>query len=497
MTTLSPANIPKNVLVALHILHNANYDGYLVGGCVRDLIVGIDPNDWDITTNAHPNDIIALFEPYEIRVVYENNFGTVALVFEDEPNDSTSRTLEITPYRVDGMYSDSRRPDEVTFSDTIDEDLSRRDFTINALAYDPIKDIVIDNYKGQSDIRDKVIRCVGDSTERFTEDALRMLRAVRFSAQLGFTCTTEVKNAIQMLHMKLQHVSQERIRDEFIKIIMSDNSRSGLELAHELGILPYVSREIMEGIGVDQNKNHTLNVWEHNLGALENAAKQNWPLHIRLAALFHDIGKPRTKRVGKNRFETTFYGHEVVGARMTKKLMERLKFPKKLTELVTKLVRYHMFFSDPDQITLSAVRRMIVNVGRDHIWDLMNVRRADRLGMGRPKAAPYRLRKYEAMIDKALRDPISVGMLKINGDIMLGNMNMKPGRRIGWILHALLEEVLEDPKKNTLEYLKERVITLDTLDDVSLQKMGEDGKEKKEIEEDQELQKIHSKHHVQ
>ena len=233
--------------------------------------------------------------------------------------------------------------------------------------------------------------------------------------------------------------------------------------------------------------------------ALQHAADKQWSLEIRLAALFHDIGKPRTRRWdgtkagGKGKY--TFFGHEVVGARMTHKIMERLKFPKKTTELVVSLVRQHMFFSDTEAITLSAVRRVVVKVGKENIWTLMNIRECDRVGM-KKKEMPYRLRKYHAMIEEVLRDPISVGQLVVDGTILMNELHMKPGPRMGWMLHALLEEVLDDPKKNTREYLDVQVKELEKLSDKDLKALGDQGKEAKEELEDEEVAKLHMKHGV-
>lgn len=231
------------------------------------------------------------------------------------------------------------------------------------------------------------------------------------------------------------------------------------------------------------------------LHALNHAKEKNAPLHIRLAALFHDIGKPRTRRYDKSKDKYTFYGHEVVGARMVAKIMDRLKFSREISELVTNLVRYHMFFSDTEVITLSPVRRMIQNVGVDHIWELMQVRECDRVGM-RKAEAPFRLRKYHAMIEEALRDPISVSQLKIDGNYLIKDMSFKPGPRMGWILLALLEDVLEDPSKNTVEILTERVKQLDKLDDIELKKLGEKAKEQKDELNEEEIKKLHVKHGV-
>jgi len=264
------------------------------------------------------------------------------------------------------------------------------------------------------------------------------------------------------------------------------------------GFLKEFIPELLEGVGMEQGGTHAFDVWTHLVKSLEHATKKNYPLHVKLAALFHDIGKPRSRRLanGRGTKKWTFYGHEVIGAKMTEKILKRLKFPKELSEKVVKLVRYHMFFSDPDAITLSAVRRMVRNVGKEMIWDLIDLRTCDRIGTGRPKEQPYRLRKYQAMIEEVLRDPISVKMLKINGDIMINEMGFSPGPKMGWILHALLEEVLDDPQKNTRAYLEKRAKEMYTLPDEELKKLGEAGKEKKEVLDTQEIKKLHRKHKV-
>jgi tRNA nucleotidyltransferase (CCA-adding enzyme) len=488
--------IPNEVLFIMNLLHNTGYDAYIVGGGVRDALLGKKPKDWDITTNAIPEKIIEIVEGAELKAVYENSFGTVAVIYEEEPLDSPIRTIEITPYRTESTYSDHRRPDSVAFADTIDEDLMRRDFTINALAYTPKNTVIIDLYDGQKDLAEKVVRTVGEADERFREDALRMIRAIRFATQLGFTIEESTSASIIRNHELLSYISAERIRDEFLKIIQSENPKRGIQMAHDLQILQYIVPELEEGIGCDQSRNHIYDVWEHNLNAGQNSAEQDWPLHIRLSALFHDIGKPRTRRWDKTQKLYTFYGHEVVGAKMVAKICKRLVFPKDLCEKLYKLVRYHMFFSDTDLITHSAVRRMVRNVGPDLVWDLMKVRRSDRKGMGRPKADPYRLRMYESMIEEVMRDPISVGMLKIDGDYMINTMKMTPGRRMGWMLHALLEEVLDDPTRNTLEWLQERTLDLAELDDKTLQSLGEKGRDKKTELEEQEIKKLRKSHKV-
>ena len=227
---------------------------------------------------------------------------------------------------------------------------------------------------------------------------------------------------------------------------------------------------------------------------MDHATKKTWPLEIRLSALFHDIGKPRSRRRGIKK-EYTFYGHEVIGARITKQIMERLKYPKDISEKVLSFTRNHMFFSDTEKITLSAVRRVVQHVGKENIWDLMKVRECDRVGMKKAEA-PYRLRKYFAMIEEVLHDPISVGQLAIDGEYMINTLHMKPGPRMGWILNALLEEVLDDPTINTKEHLSELVQSLDMLGDAELKTLGERGKEKKEKLEEKEVEKLHKKHGV-
>jgi len=263
-----------------------------------------------------------------------------------------------------------------------------------------------------------------------------------------------------------------------------------------MGILKYIAPELELAIGIEQNQAHAYTVWEHLLRSMQHAADKQWPLEIRIAALFHDISKPETRRKGP-KGEWTFYGHEVVGSRVTKKILERLKYSNEIIEKVTKLVRWHMFFSDTEQISLSAVRRMVNNVGKDEIWNLMNVRICDRIGTGRPKENPYRLRKYHAMIEEALRDPISVGMLKINGGILIKELDLVPGPKIGFILHALLEEVLEDPKLNTAEYLKEKAQKLAILPEAELQKLGAAGKNSKQQADEDLVAEIRKKHWVE
>ncbi|HEY4505298.1 MAG TPA: HD domain-containing protein [Candidatus Paceibacterota bacterium] len=484
-------SVPKEVSRVTEALEKAGFEAFLVGGCVRDLILSREPKDWDVTTNAVPDEIISLFQ----KTFYENDFGTVGVVDEETENE-TLRVIEVTPYRIESDYTDNRHPDKVTFSQKLEDDLQRRDFTINALAYSVSKNTITDLYDGQADMKNKVIRTVGEPAHRFTEDGLRMLRAVRLSAELSFEIDPETEKAILENSNLLKNISAERVRDEFTRIIMSPEPMRALLTLKKLNLLRFVASELEESIGVEQNKAHAYDVWEHLLRSVQCSADKNYPLEIRLSALFHDVSKPESRRWGKEQNTWTFYGHEVLGARTTKKILTNLKYPTKVIEKVVKMVRWHMFFSDTEQITLSAVRRMIVNVGRENIWDLMNVRICDRVGTGRPKEDPYRLRKYHAMIEEALRDPVSVGMLKIDGKKIMEVTETQPGPKIGFILHALLEEVLEDPAKNTSEYLENRSKELILLDENALRALGEQGKQSKEEADEEEIRKIRSEHHV-
>ncbi|HYF29154.1 MAG TPA: HD domain-containing protein [Candidatus Paceibacterota bacterium] len=482
--------IPLEVQAVTDGLRKEGFEAYLVGGCVRDLLLNRTPKDWDVTTNARPEDIQRVFPDS----FYENDFGTVGVKTGAE--DPKLAVVEVTPYRTETGYSDKRRPDEVIFGESLEDDLARRDFTINAIALEDSKGQLVDPYKGQKDIEAKVLRTVGNPADRFEEDALRLMRAVRLMAELGFALDSETAEAIRVKSGNLRHISRERIREEFVRIVESKEPMMALVLAHQLGILEYIAPDLIRGIGVDQNQAHSYDVFEHNMRALQHAADKDWSLDIRLAALFHDVSKPETRRWSDEKKDWTFHGHEVVGGRTVRKALEDLRFSRETIEKVSKLVRWHMFFSDPDQISLSAVRRMIVNVGPENIEDLLNLRICDRIGTGRPKEQPFRFRRYKAMVEEALRDPISVGMLKTDGNRLMEQFHVKPGPRIGHILHALLEEVLEDPSRNTEEYLDARTKELLSLGDQELKELGESGKKRREVEEEREIQEILKKHHV-
>ncbi|MBI5401314.1 HDIG domain-containing protein [Candidatus Wolfebacteria bacterium] len=488
-------NIPKEIIGIGKELENAGFEAYLVGGCVRDLLLKKEPKDWDITTDAKPEQIQKIF----LDSVYENKFGTVGVKTESE--DPKLKVVEITTYRIEGKYTDKRHPDEIKFAKTIEEDLSRRDFTINAIALrilnsqsSILNPNLIDPYKGQDDLKNKTIRTVGNPEQRFNEDALRLVRAVRFAAELGFEIEKETETAIKNEAGLLEMIAKERIRDEFIKLIMTSNAKEGIEKSEELNLLKYILPELREGIGVTQNKHHIYSVWEHNLRALDYAVSKNYPLEIRLASLLHDVGKVRTK-AGEGQ-DATFYAHEIVGAEMAAKIMDHLRFPNSIAEKVIHLVRYHLFYYNVGEVTEAGVRRFLKRVGPEYVDDLIKIREADRIGSGVPKAVPYKLRHLLFMIDKVKRDPISPKMLKINGTDVMEILNVKPGPRIGWLISIVLEEVLDEPSKNKIDFLKSRINELNKLTDKELEKMSKEARETKEEFESGAVEEIKKKHRV-
>ena len=484
-----PLPVPGEVKALHKTLLDKGYQAYLVGGCVRDILLHREPKDWDITTNAKPEEIQALFS----ETFYENDFGTVGVVTES--TNPRTKVIEMTPFREEGKYTNARHPDDIQWADTLDADLKRRDFTINAIAYDPSTNTLVDLHGGQRDLEKKLLVTVGDAKERFSEDALRMLRAIRLSAELDFALDGNTAAAIAECAPLLQKISAERVRDELIRVLESDRPMQALYVAQKLGILKYMLPELEEGIGIKQNQAHSFEVFEHSLRTLQHAADKKWPLDVRIAAMLHDVGKPESRRWSDEKNDWTFYGHDVIGARIAKNVLTRLKFPKEVIDIVTTLVRWHMFFSDPDKITLSAVRRVVARVGTDHIMDLLNLRVCDRIGTGRPKEHPFRLRKYMSMVDEAMRDPISVSMLKIDGKGIMA-LGEAPGPKIGAVLHALLEEVLDDPSRNTEEYLTKKAREFLALNEEDLFALGKQGKNRVENEEEEAVRLLREKHHV-
>jgi len=492
-------SIPLQVLEILNVLEKNKYEAYIVGGCVRDLLMDNPPaggpKDWDIATNAQPEEVQKFFPDS----FYENEFGTVGVKVEPfmpEPARIATQSvagggkkkhdvIEITTYRIESKYSDKRHPDKIKFAKTLKEDLSRRDFTINALALkvEKNKTEIVDLFEGQKDLQKKIIRTVGDPEERFSEDALRMMRAVRFSSVLGFKIEKKTLESIKKNAKLLSYVSQERIKEELQKIILSDQPSEGIDLLHETGLNNFIIPELEKGVGIKQNRHHIYTIYKHSLLALKYCPSAK--LEVRLASLLHDIAKPQTKR-GEGEF-STFYNHDHVGARVAEKVLERLRFSRETIEKVKLLVDNHMFYYNPDEVTESSVRRLVQKVGLDNMKDLIELRIADRLGSGTPKAKPYKLRHLEYIIDKISHDAISVKMLKANGNDLIKTLQIKPGPKIGAILDVLLAEVIEDPSKNTQELLLARAKELDKKNLETLRKMAKVKIEEKKEEEDKEL----------
>jgi len=489
---INPLLIPIEVKQVADTLEQAGFTAYLVGGCTRDLLIGRTPKDWDLTTDAHPDQIQALWG--EDETFCNNDFGTVGVKTESE-NESL-QVIEVTPYRSEGTYSDSRRPDSVAFGVSLEEDLKRRDFTINAIAYRIADDTTVDLFDGAGDIEKKRLKTVGEPDKRFQEDALRMMRAVRLAGQLNFAIESDTMRSVYENKALLENIAIERIADEFSRLLMTDTPLQGIVMMERLGLLQYVIPELLEGIGCEQGGIHDFDVYEHNLRTCQAAADKKHSLFMRYAALLHDIAKPATRREGGKNKKYSFFGHEVVGAKMTAKIMKRLRLPRDLSEKTVNLVRWHMFFADPDEITLSAVRRTITRIGEDNIENLLDLRVCDRIGTGRPKEQSFRFRKYKAMVDQALRDPISVKMLKTNGDRLMELTGERPGRKLGYVLNALLEEALDDSAKNTVEYMEKRGVELFALPEAELQALAEAGKQKQAEEEAAAIKDIQREHRV-
>ncbi|MEI7498159.1 MAG: HD domain-containing protein [Candidatus Falkowbacteria bacterium] len=491
--------IPAFVGQILTRLDAAGHEAYLVGGCVRDLLLGVVPKDWDITTKAKPEEILAVFTEGK----YENIFGTVIVPVRDE-EENLLAAIEVTTYRSEQGYSDRRRPDEITFETELDKDLERRDFTINAMALKfksqskliTEKEVInfgdddvelVDLFGGRKDLGKRIIRAVGEPSERFREDALRLMRAIRFSCQLGFSIEPKTERAIAKLAGAIKFIANERIRDELIKILDSDRAHEGMQTLHDTKMLQYILPELERGVGETQNKHHTYTVFEHLMLSLKYCPSKDW--RVRLAALLHDIGKPQTKKMVDG--EATFYNHEYLGAKMTKKIMTRLRFANEDLDKVTNLVRNHMFYYNAGEVTPAAVRRLIVKTGRENLKDLIAVRIGDRLGSGVAKAMPYKLRHLEYMIEKVSNDPVSVKMLNINGTDLMTDLRLEPGPKIGAILDVLLAEVIEEPSLNTREYLLERSQELNKLNVEELRAKAKIEIEAKRDHDDHKLKHTH------
>ena len=432
--------LPKKVIDLMKKFTAAKAEIYVVGGAVRDMIIGREVYDWDFATNLTPEEMKKIFPKNSFC---NNAFGTFSVV-------SGIDIYEITTYRTEKNYSDSRHPGKVEWGKTIEEDLKRRDFTINSMAMDTAGKI-IDLFGGQEDIKNKIIRAVGEPDERFKEDALRMMRAVRLSAQLGFVIEENTFTSIQENASLLQKIAGERIREELFLILKSDHPGDGMIILKNSSILRELMPEMLLGVGMAQKGHHIYDVWKHNLETLNNCESAD-PL-TRLAAFLHDIGKAKTiKEIGG---ENTFYNHEVIGSRMAVAIGKRLKLSNEELQKLFILVRWHMFTASELQ-TDKAIRRFIRNVTVSYLDDMIALRRGDRIGGG-ARESSWRWELFKKRLIEVQKQPFSIKDLKINGEDVMEILKIKPGRKVGEDLVKLFAEVEENPKLNEREVLLEKI----------------------------------------
>lgn len=432
--------LPKQVKKIIEVLEGKGYEAFAVGGCVRDTLLGRVPDDWDITTSAKPQAVKALF-PRTVDTGLQH--GTVTVLMD-------RLGYEVTTYRLDGEYEDGRHPKEVTFTDNLIEDLKRRDFTINAMAYSESAGLV-DAFDGVGDLKRGVIRCVGDARCRFEEDALRILRAVRFSAQLGFVIAEDTREAIRRLAGNLERISAERIQTELVKLLTSPHP-DYLRQAWELGITSVILPEFDAAMETPQNNpHHIYSVGEHTLAALRQIPGDK---ALRLTMLLHDLGKPQVRTTDRDGVDH-FYGHAQAGAELAKQILKRLKFDNATVKKAVKLVEYHGIRPKPQE---GSVRKLASKVGRELYPQLLQVQRADASAKA-PETKKEQLKRleeigsiYQGILSRG--ECLTLKELAICGADLIGD-GMKPGPGIGRVLERLLEEVLEEPEHNTREYLLE------------------------------------------
>ena len=450
--------LPQQAHDVITTLKQAGFEAYAVGGSVRDILMDRPTKGWDFTTDATPQQILALFP----SSFYDNQFGTVGIKIYDTPDaqerNQPTDIYEITPYRSEKGYKDHRHPDTISWGKTLPEDLSRRDFTINAIAYDGTK--IIDPYEGQKNIAQKTIRAVGNPPDRFKEDALRMLRAVRIAAELGFTIEDETLRAIGKNAHLLRDISAERIRDELMRLLSSSFASDALLVMKNAGLLGFILPELDGSFSVQQKspkRHHVYDVGTHLLMSLKHTPSTD-PV-VRLAALLHDIGKPKTQKLNADGV-ITFFNHEVVGTKMTKDIARRLRLSNKQTERLVTLVRWHQFSVDERQ-TDSALRRFIRRVGKENLSDILALRIGDRLGGG-AKETSWRLELYKKRLEEVQRQPFSVSDLAVDGHDVMKTFRCKPGPLVGNALGTLFDEVEEGKLKNERTVLLSRLETLRT-----------------------------------
>lgn len=432
--------IPEKAKYIIDTITEAGYEAYVVGGCVRDSILGRNPEDWDITTSAKPEQVKELFR----RTIDTGiQHGTVTVMLDKEG-------FEVTTYRIDGKYEDSRHPKEVTFTPNLVEDLKRRDFTINAMAYNE-KDGLIDIFGGMQDMEQKIIRCVGEAKERFREDALRIMRAIRFSAQLGYSIEEGTRKAITELAPSLKNISAERIQVELVKLLVSPHP-DYMKVAYETGVTAVILPEFDAMMKTPQNHpHHRYGVGEHTLHALNYVEADKY---LRLSMLFHDIGKPATFTEDEKGIHH-FKGHAAVGQDMTKSILRRLKFDNDTIYTVSKLVYFHDYGNgvEPD---MRIVRRAIHKIGEDIFPLLFPVKYADIMAQSDylKQEKLDTLAKWKNLFQEISKQGqcVSLKTMAVTGSDLIA-LGMKPGKEIGAVLQSLLELVLENPENNTKEYL--------------------------------------------
>lgn len=447
--------IDTKVIKILEKFGAADFEISIVGGGVRDLLVGKKVTDWDLTTNATPKEILKLYP----KAYYNNSFGTVGLVIGKDAKGKPNE-VQITTYRIEEKYSDQRHPDKISWGKTLEEDLGRRDFTVNALAlkFRSGKELeLVDLFKGQENLTKKIIKTVRDPDERFSEDALRLLRAVRFATTLGFTIEAKTKTSIKKNANLLEKISGERIRDELLKIIASENAAAGMLLCRETGLLKKLLPELEVCFAVEQKspkRHHVYDVGTHCVKSLETCPSSD--TIVRFATLLHDIGKAKVANVTKDGVRT-FYNHEVVGGRQVREIAARLHLRRDDREKLFKLVRFHQFSVNENQ-TDKALRRFIKNIGVESIEDMMDLRIGDRLGGGLQQPESWRLKLFRKRLKEVLKKPFTVADLKISGHDVMKELGVKQGKKIGEVLNKLFEEVADDKKKNTRQYLLKRLV---------------------------------------
>ncbi len=458
--------IPNDVRAVCTRLRAAGHQAHLVGGGIRDLLLGRPPTDFDVATDAHPQQVMALFgSRYAIPTGLQHGTVTVVTAGDGPTGDQgtkaagthvAKRHVEVTTFRGEGAYVDGRRPSSVTYVGSLDEDLSRRDFTMNAIGYDPVSDVLTDPFDGQADMTKRCVRAVGDAETRFREDGLRPMRAVRQATQLGFEIDPPTLGAVSRTLDVFRKVSAERVRDEMLKMLAAPRPSGGIELMRETGLLAEVLPELLEGVGVTQNRFHKHDVYEHTLAVVDATAGD---AITRLGALLHDIGKPRARQPREGApGEFTFFKHEYVGAEMTETVCRRWKLSGADRTRVVALVQHHMFFYTPDW-TDGTVRRFVRRVGADVLPALFALREGDIIGRGHgedPEGELGVLRRRVVAVaaeDAAMR----VGDLAIDGRDVMRILGRAPGREIGVLLERLLERVLDEPGLNNPENLERLV----------------------------------------